>query len=328
MKKTLLALAVLGAFAGAASAQSSVTVYGKLDLALAKTVASKDKQVADNNGSRIGFKGSEDLGNGMSAIFRIESQISADTGAAQGGTTFWNRWSSVGLNTKFGSLQLGRMENGAWDVVSASDPFGGDTIANLRDVGATLRTNNFVNGPSATLIDVRRLDNSVRYDGAFGGVKLSASVAETYGTGTKKPFAVGASYTWGPLVVGAAYEATTFENQKLTTVMGSYDFGVAKLSGSYSDAKTALDQDAKGFLVGVVVPYGALNLKAGYAQSKVDLAAGDQTLKKAGLGIEYKLSKRTKVYADYARIGGDVGKAGTLGEKNKDAYDFGLSHSF
>jgi len=326
MKKSLLALAVLGAFAGAASAQSSVTIYGKLDLALAKTVASKDKQVADNNGSRIGFKGAEDLGNGMSAIFRIESQISADTGAAQGGTTFWNRWSSVGLNTKFGSLQLGRMESGAWDVVSSADPFGGDTIAQLRDVGATLRTSNF--DASQSLIDVRRLDNSVRYDGAFGGLKLSASVAEAYGTGTKKPFAVGASYSVGALVVGAAYEATTFENQKLTTVMGSYDFGLAKLSGSYSDGKTAKDEDAKGFLVGVVVPYGALNLKAGYAQSKVDFAAGDQTVKKAGLGVEYKLSKRTKVYADYARIGGDVGKENGVADKNKNGYDFGLSHSF
>ncbi|MCD2342423.1 porin [Ideonella azotifigens] len=324
MKKTLLALAVLGAFAGAASAQSSVTVYGKLDLALAKTVASKDKQVADNNGSRIGFKGSEDLGNGMSAIFRIESQISADTGAAQGGTTFWNRWSSVGLNTKFGSLQLGRMESGAWDVVSSADPFGGDTIAQLRDVGATLRTSKF--DATQALVDVRRLDNSVRYDGAFGAFKLSASVAETYGAGTEKPYAVGASYTMGSLMVGGAYEATTFENQKMWTAVGSYDFGMAKLSGSYSDGKTINDVDVKGFLVGVVVPYGAINLKAGYAQSKVDFAAGSQTLKKAGLGVEYKLSKRTKIYADYARIGGDVG--GSLAADNKNGYDFGLSHSF
>ena len=112
MKRSLLALAVLGAFAGAASAQSSVTLYGRVDLAAGKTFGSENHGIANGSGSRFGVRGVEDLGGGLSAIFNIETRFDADTGATQnmsvltaGGATtnrFWSARSIVGLQGGFG----------------------------------------------------------------------------------------------------------------------------------------------------------------------------------------------------------------------------------
>ena len=97
MKKSLLALAVLGAFAGAASAQSSVTLYGRVDLSLAKNIGSDAKGVQNGSGSRLGFRGVEDLGGGMKAIFNIEHRFNADTGELTNAAKFWQGRSIVGL---------------------------------------------------------------------------------------------------------------------------------------------------------------------------------------------------------------------------------------
>jgi hypothetical protein len=91
------------------------------------------------------------------------------------------------------------MENGAWDTVTAYDPWGGDTVAQLRDVGATLLdlTTYSSSKNSFTTVDVRRLDNSVRYDLSLNGFKVAASYAEKT-TGKDNPFAIGGNYTMGP----------------------------------------------------------------------------------------------------------------------------------
>ncbi|WP_159105914.1 porin [Ideonella sp. B508-1] len=334
MKKSLLALAVLGTLAGVASAQSSVTIYGRVDESFAKPMVSKDKQIADNGtvgGSRLGFKGTEDLGNGLSAVFRFEHGFNPDTGTAAA-TQFWNRYSMVGLShAKFGTLSLGRQENGAWDVISSFDPFGGETVGELRDIGSALRIANWNTGtPFNNTLDVRRWDNSVRYDVGYQGFKGSVSVAEA--TAQNKPVAAGGSYTAGPLYVGVGYEKISPQNGKLWIVGGAYDFGMAKLYANYAGGTTGGttstgDRDVKGFLVGATAPYGALLFKAGYAQSKVDWVAGAQTYKKASAGVDYNLSKRTKLYADYARIGGDIA-ANSLADDNRNGYDVGIRHSF
>ncbi|MCO5977269.1 porin [Ideonella oryzae] len=326
MKKSFLALAVLGTLAGVASAQSSVTIYGRVDESFAKPVVTKDKQIADNGGaggSRLGFKGTEDLGNGLSAVFRFEHGFNPDTGTAAA-TQFWNRYAMVGLSsTKYGTLSLGRLENGAWDVITSFDPFGGETGAELRDTGSALRIKNWDAGAFGSTLDSRRMDNSVRYDIAYQGFKGSASISEA--TAEDKPYALGGSYTAGPLYIGAGYEKLSDDKAKMWIVGGTYDFGMAKLYANYAGGKTKADDDVKGFLAGVTVPYGALLFKAGYAQSKVD---GAGTYKKGGLGVDYNLSKRTKLYADYARIAGDVGVDNGPADKNKNGYDVGIRHSF
>ena len=125
MKKSLLALAVLGAFVGAASAQSSVTVFGIVDLSLANVKndgsdARKSMNSNALNSNRFGFRGVEDLGGGLSAKFHLEAGMSNDIGTAGGGNSLgtapansngaalFNRRSTVGLAGKFGEVRLGR----------------------------------------------------------------------------------------------------------------------------------------------------------------------------------------------------------------------------
>ena len=120
MKKSILALAALGAINGAAYAQSSVTVYGVVDLAMRNVHNNSGSIWSEVNGAlnsnRLGFKGSEDLGSGLSANFNIESDVFADTGQAGGNTTtpvpagqFWSRISTVGLrSSRFGEVRFGR----------------------------------------------------------------------------------------------------------------------------------------------------------------------------------------------------------------------------
>src|ERR1700730_16325238 len=128
MKKTLLALAVLGAFAGAASAQTNVTVYGIVDAGVqykndgnpaGKTLS---LQSGIQNGSRLGFKGTEDLGGGLSAIFTFENGFNVDDGTLGQGNRLFGRQAWVGLNGGFGTVKLGRQQTALYYALTEIDP--------------------------------------------------------------------------------------------------------------------------------------------------------------------------------------------------------------
>ncbi|HEY1393019.1 MAG TPA: porin, partial [Methylibium sp.] len=128
MKKSLLALAVLSAFAGAASAQSSVTLYGRVDVALGKAPFDTAKQEANGSGSRVGLRGVEDLGGGLAAVFDIQHRFNAQNGA-QTSTRFWHGLSVVGLKGDFGQVLLGRNYTTSYTYGQvAADPWGGETV--------------------------------------------------------------------------------------------------------------------------------------------------------------------------------------------------------
>lgn len=311
MKKSLLALAVLGAFAGAASAQSSVTLYGKLDQAVGKAVGSADKQVRDGAGSRVGIKGEEALGGGLKAVFGFEHRFDPDTGT-QNSANMWNGYSTVGLGGAFGTVNLGRQYTSAFSLAqNAFDPFGGDTVAGLRDVALRY-------GPARL-----RVANSIRYDGTFGGVKIAADIAERVGaavSGSNRPYSVAAQYAAGPVLVGASYENPEGANDKLLDVGVAYTFGPAKLALAGSVGRDNLDQKLKGLLIGATVNVGpAGRVLVGYAQNKV---ASFATTKKTSLGYRQDLSKRTFLYTDVTR----VNAATTATERT--GYDFGIQHNF
>lgn len=308
MKKSLLALAVLGAFAGAASAQSSVTLYGKLDLGFAKAAGSADKQVADGSSSRVGFRGVEDLGGGLKALFQFEHRFNPDTGTVTN-TAFWHGLSTVGLGGSFGTVNLGRQYTAAFSLITnVIDPFGGDTVAGLR-------------GESLTKSVARlRTDNSVRYDGAFGGLKVAADIAETPAGGVDRPYSVAAQYAAGPFMVAASYDNPTGANDNLATLGGSYTFGPAKVSLGIGRGDNNSNVRVKQALAGVTVSVGAAGqVLAGYAQEEVGTA--DAT-KKVSLGYRHNLSKRTQLYTDVTRVN-DL-----LSKTEKTGYDFGVIHTF
>lgn len=305
MKKSLLALAVLGAFAGAASAQSSVTLYGKVDLALGKATGSADKQVRDGAGSRVGIKGVEDLGGGMKALFGFEHRFDPDTGT-QNSANMWNGYSTVGLGGAFGTVNLGRQYTSSFSLVqNAFDPFGGDTVAGLRD--SSLRI-----APARL-----RIANSIRYDGKFGGVSVAADIAER-ATGTDRPYTLAAQYAAGPVLAAISYENPEGGSDKLLNAGVAYTFGPAKLALAGSTGKNAANASVKGYLIGATVNVGpAGRVLVGYAQNKVGSADAD---KKASVGYRHDLSKRTFLYTDFTR----VNKLAT----EKTGYDFGVQHNF
>ena len=322
MKKSLLALAVLGAFAGAASAQSSVTVFGYLDQGVGKPIGTKDKQVLDGGSSRLGFRGVEDLGGGLAAVFSFEHRFSPDTGmdASTGGTTFWQGHSWVGIKGGFGQVTLGRHYTAAFtEAQNQIDPFGADTVAALRNSGLLI--------PST---GKTRVSDSVRYEITAAGVKVAATIGEgnqasnTGGPGPDRPWSIGANYTAGPLFVGVGYENPQFANDKLATVGARYTFGPVTARAGYSKGTNVAGADVKGYLVGASVKVGAGEVLAGYAASKNDTTGVDIS-KKWGLGYRHPLSKRTYLYADVAR---DSKVTTPAGDPEKSGYDLGIRHTF
>lgn len=310
MKKSLIALAVLAA-SGAVMAQSSVTLYGIVDAYVGQTSttkaapnASKVKQNVVNsagfNNSRWGLKGTEDLGGGLKANFVLESGFGTDNGAAIGDQ--FGRNAYVGLSGGFGAVAMGRQ-------YSAYDALRGATN-NQYDSNFATTTTVFNNGIRDY---TNRINNSISYTSpAFGGI----SGAVVLGLGENKDGPASATknysahikYANGPLLVGYAYQVENARvagpansaDRKYNLFAGSYDLGVAKLTGGYNQAKQN-SVDDKEFQVGVNVPFGAAAVSVGYARSKSDIN-GLNGNKGTGVSLlgTYDLSKRTRLYAGLA----------------------------
>lgn len=352
MKKTLIALAVLAA-SGAAMAQSSVTLYGVAD----GFIGSKKVEVAGVgqrqtvvssagiNGSRWGLKGAEDLGNGIKAVFQFESGFNLDTGASAQNGTLFSRQAFGGLSGAFGTVSLGRQ-------YSAYDGLHGAVNQNYDAATFNAASGGAIGGVSANgLRDyTSRVDNSVAYTSpSFSG--FSGQVV--YGFGENKNTvlpgvsnkatdnaSIALTYANGPITAGVAYQeektaavavpatvpATVAQDKlKYSLIGGSYDFGVAKLLGSYNTAKNGSTKDKEG-QIGVVVPFGAAAVSAGYARSKSESAGVSNTGKGFSLLATYDMSKRTRLYAGAQSVKAHVGNAAA--ESKGTDYGLGLRHSF
>ena len=336
MKKSLSALVVLGAFAGAASAQSSVTIFGKLDQAVGKGIGSKNKEVGDTAGSRIAFRGSEDLGGGMSAIFAFEHRFAPDSGTLGTGvdpntaTTnrFWEGFSYVGMRTPYGVLTVGRQYTSSFlTVQNQVDVFAGETVAALRDFGMGNSTIFSLSG-----VGKIRVPDSVKYAVAFSGVTLSADIAETPAGSPDRPYGLAASYAGGPVWVGAAFENPAGANDRLANLGARYKIGPVTLVAGLGNGKNNADIKLKTYLLGTNVAVGTGEIKVGYAHVKLGSVVAN---KRFGLGYHHHLSKRTKLYVDFAHDG--KGYSGNLSaavpstselRTEKKGYDLGIQHSF
>ena len=333
MKKSIVALAVLGAFAGVASAQSSVTIYGLLDMSVAKSnggtapnagaPGSKAWTVQQSAGSRLGFRGNEDLGGGLSAQFQIEHRFNPDTGTA--GATFWQGRSYVQLTSAgTGSLYLGRDYTPAFWPAVKSDPFGWDGVGQIGSNAYAGYLTPEANGNAAG--GGVRSSNTVGVKSAnFGGLTVQAAVAlsETSNVGRTNGFNV--EYAGGPVYAGFGYEKVSKgvnDGKGVTNFALHYDLGVAKLMGYYASAKIGAPGalfSSKMFSIGALAPVGGGNIKAAYF--RVNPAGPNNNTSKLGLGYDYPLSKRTNVYADLGMAKGD-------GLTSNTAYSFGVKHTF
>jgi predicted porin len=319
MKKSLLALAVLGAFAGAASAQSSVTMYGRVDLSIGKNSGSAAKFLANGSGSRLGMRGVEDLGGGMKALFNIEHRFNADTGAMTDSSRMWGGRSIVGLEGGFGQIVLGREYTTAFlQSQLIADPWGWDTVA------ASTGTSAITGGGIARV----RNDSSITYRIAASGVAFGAQIAEgsdALSSFDKKPFNFAISYAGGPLSLALGYETYDLASAgrgkaNWTTLNGAYNFGAFKLGAliGRGDSGTAATGDHKSYLLTATAPIGAGEFRAAYG--KLESSVVGDVNKTFALGYHYSLSKRTTLYTDFA----NNNKAAT----SKSAYDVGIKHNF
>jgi predicted porin len=338
MKKLVIAAAVLGAFAGTAQAQSSVTLFGVVDTNVTHINASGSESGSrtfeDNSGinsSRIGVRGTEDLGGGLKAGFWLEAGINTNNGSGGttstgngaasgsaltggGGLTF-NRRSTVSLiGDKWGEVRVGRDYVPTFWNAANVDPFGYNGIAEIPDL--------FV-GKGATGATQARASNGVSYltPSTLGGFFVQATYA--IGGNASNQNAPGISnndgdyaginvgYQNGPIYIGGAsgytHQAQTVEagDTHVANLGASYDFGFVKPDFFYQSATINLAPEqitTNVASIGAVVPVGQGEFRFNYAHaSGKDLLDGSHA-NLFGLGYVYNLSKRTALYGIYARI--------------------------
>jgi predicted porin len=363
MKKSLLALAVAGAFTGAAFAQSSVTLYGRVDVGLQKVnksstdpntgaansslsgaVANDAWNVVQGSGSRLGFQGTEDLGGGWKAIYQIEHRFTPDDGNTTA-TPFWAGRSYVGLASGAGTLKLGRDYTPAFWVGITADPWGYDTVAQV-GVGPTI--------PGSPV----RFANIIDYKSpTWGGFNFElayvpsevASGASGVDVGDKDGFGGNVVWSNGPIYVGFGIErpvkaSATAAEITLSTLTGKFKFGMfgvyANIAASKSETTTAagvLTTETKtgGTSLGFTADVGAGQIRAMISQVKTDgtvtagVASNNETkTRKMGLGYHHNLSKRTTLYADIANAKTTDNIASTPSFGTRTGFDLGIKHNF
>lgn len=321
MKKSLLALAVLASFAGAASAQSSVTVYGLVDAGISHetgAVAGSVTKVATGveNGNRLGFKGTEDLGNGLKAIFQLESGFNLDTGTSRQGGALFGRQAFVGLSGNFGTVALGRQYNPLFGALDSVDPFGtGLSGASTNLMAATtVRTNNAVTYATPDL-------NGFSATGLYGAGEQAAGAANG------RTIGLAGTYANGPVMATVAYDklnnVANTDSTKLFLIGGTYNFGPATAHLVYETEK-ANAMDFRDVLVGVSAPVSAAGtVMASYIKKTDRTAPKTEGAKQFALGYIHALSKRTQVYTSYAHISNDSGANRYVGDASNGGVNGG-----
>jgi len=381
MQKKLIALAVAGLASTAAFAQTNVTIYGLLDYGYSYRWDGKSlgSQIPGANtgtpnsqsqlnggqslGNRIGFKGTEDLGNGLKAVFLLEQGFFLDTGMQQTSGSQFTRQAYMGLSGNFGTAVGGRLYSPHYTFVSGLDPFGAGTVGRYNNVyspGAAVG-NNVVGG---SLMDPVRLDNALAYisPSFLGG--LTATVAFSNNAGGQESdnsnsnnntvYAGLLKYDNGPITVGANYHyinggsrlsdttptALGVKSVQNATLGGSYDFKVVKVMALYSwnevdytvnpafTGNTSGNATINNYMLGATAPFGKFVGKASYIYSDGNRSAGGDAQQFA-LGLDYNLSKRTALYSAYSFIDNQDQRFGATGDaSNSGAFSSGNGYAY
>jgi len=360
MKKSLMAVALLGGFAAVAQAQTAVQIYGTIDAGMVKRT-DQTVQIGKRAANTLGFKGTEDLGNGLKALFQLEIRYEPDTGTVENnGRPLFQGQSRVGLQGDFGMVRIGRGLTPFQEVVGSFEPFHGlptpagfyTDISVAGFVSAPLDSNTGGGSPNSN-----RISNAVFYNSPVSnGFQVNASWAtkESNGgqvTGTNgganyltvngvapqastNPFSVAATYNNGPAAAMLAYERNAVET-KIWSGAGSFALTPElKLMATYSKQNAEhinpVYSDTKAWLIGATYAMGPGKVLAGYGQKQLE---DTPKTKQFSLGYEYSLSKRTYLYVDASRktnivttSGANIGRL--TGSPTMNYYDVGINHSF
>jgi len=323
MKKLALAAAMIAAFTGSAFAQSSVTLYGRINTSLeAQKLSNQSDEtyLMRNNASRWGLRGSEDLGGGLSAFFNLEAGFNSDTGAGSGG---FSRNAFVGVKSNtLGQIKLGRIALGALYGSTI------DYIGNFNhDTGLTSEDNLYA-------LNVG-FQNGVEYTSPnFGPVSFAVTANASEGTGNKTYEGV-VNFDQGTLHIGAGYSKT--ESAAETDVIKgfsaavSYGMGPLTVGLAYENDKAPVLGKRNQVTGTAMYAIGAaeLHFSAGWADEWDNLPNSDAL--QYTLGVNYNLSKRTKVYAFFYKVDNKSAASYVTGINGVDLRSlgaFGIRHNF
>lgn len=336
------AVLLLASAAGAASAQSSVTLYGLIDASVGQfQVAGGPKLKRLDSGnmstSYLGFRGSEDLGGGLRASFTLESFFLVDSGGASrvpGVDAFWARNANVGLSGDFGTLRLGRAGTPLFVSSLVFNAFG-DSFG----YSPTIRQ--YYNAPYGTpLVGDSGWSNSIYYTSPrMGGLTANVQIAAGEGAATARGPNLGGNlvYFSGNLGLTAAYQKVEaqgvlgrpisafpgFSSQTAFQLGGSYDFKAVKLFVQYGsiDTKATSKVEVDNLHISASVPLGTGAFLASYGNSDISSGGAETSSKMLSLGYNYSLSKRTQLYGVYLSDKYTARSSGTT-------YALGLRHTF
>lgn len=349
MKKTLLALAAVAA-SSAAFAQSSLTLYGVADLSVERVKDTKQyNRVSSSNysSSRIGFKGTEDLGEGLKANFVLESGVNVDTGENGGkAVRFFDRAAWVGLTGGAGEVRVGRQDTSIGLIAADTSILGGQAYDDLKMI------------KSAAADGYRRADNAITYvlpqfiTGLTSQLQYTVKAGTSSATGAEtsddtknvgRATGLNVKYASGPVLAGLGYinvkdtNGTTAGNQQAnaTLVYAGYDLGMAKVIAYYDTETKAAERMSLIGLKAVVPVSEELTVTAGLSQAKntAGLAAGNDDAMIVSAKVAYKLSKRTVAYGMGTLVDNEAASkvgvvAPTAGDQKTGGIAFGVSHAF
>ncbi|QBI02959.1 porin [Pseudoduganella albidiflava] len=361
VKKLTLAVLIAGSFAATASAQSNVTIYGIVDAGIVRETGGAAGDVTKvtsgiGSQSRIGFRGTEDLGNGLSAIFTLESGYKIDDGAIDSSGALFNRQAFVGLSSKtLGTLTLGRQYNPLYNALSKiADPFGAGYAGSAKNLFPTGGVNT-------------RVSNAIVYTtpkwAGFSVEGLYALGEQAGDSEAGRVFSIGFNYTSGGLNAALVYNnrnndtvasgttpAAEREDGKNTLLAVNYDFKVVKVFAAFERDKglnsspipvanafgyavaPRASLEADDALVGVQVPVGSGKIIASW-MNKNDKTVNNQDARQWAVGYSHDLSKRTSAYVAYAKIDNKNGAGYTVGNNNETGsgdtgFNLGIRHTF
>ncbi len=359
MYKKLAIAAISLPIAAAAAAQSNVSVYGVVDMGYRWAGKNLDAGVGSRigldsgiqSGSRLGFKGTEDLGNGLKASFVLEQSLAVDTGTGAD----WKRQAFLALSGDFGSMAFGRQQTPQYLFAGQFDPFANATDATM----------------VRTYIYNARLDNMATYVSPdWGGFSFIAGYSFN-GIGDENKdndVADARIIAFAPMFTAGDFSAAVnihqvrmdssggtgnSDGEKVTAydLFAAYDFGAVKLSGAigrrnasetdfavvdYGSSRFTDAEDSTQYMLGLKIPVGSAgNILASYVHRKTDLL-NDDTAKvdQFGLGYTHALSKRTNLYAAYSHIknNSDARQSTAYSDINKTryqrAFNLGIRHKF
>jgi predicted porin len=327
MKKALLFVSI-AAGCGAVAAQSSVTLFGVVDVNVGwidNSGPGSSWQLGTNgmSTSRLGFRGVEDLGDGLKASFWLEGELNADTGL--GTASFGNgdpasgfnfrRRSTLSLSNQYGEIRLGRDYVPTYWTWSVYDPFGATGVGSSQNLQTDSK---LISGTGGSFGTGSRANNMVSYilpNGVFGnGLTGEISVAAGEGGPGNKYYGGRIGYADGPYSIAAAYGVTDVTvsgdvTHSVWNIGGSWNFGFVRVMGFFARAEVSggvfAGSDQDNWLIGAAAPYGQWNFKLAYSEANGGGSISGNGGRQIAVGVDYNLSKRTALYTNYSRIDND-----------------------